>query len=99
MPFGLTNDPSILMMFVNKVLKEFIGKLVIVYLDDILIFNQTREEHLRHLKYVLETLQQEKLLINMKKCYFMKNELVYLGFVISKYGLKMDLEKIEAIVN
>jgi len=51
------------------------------------------------LKYVLERLQQEKLLINMKKCSFMKSELVYLGFVIFKDGLKMDLEKIEAIVN
>ena len=51
------------------------------------------------MKYVLERLQQEKLLINMKKCSFMKSELVYLGFVISKDGLKMDPEKIEAIVN
>ena len=83
----------------NEVLKEFIGKFFIVYLDDILIFSQTREEHLRHLKYVVERLQQEKLLINMKKCSFMKSELVYLGFVISRDGLKMDPEKIEAIVN
>ena len=83
----------------NKVLKEFIGKFVIVYLDDILFFIQTREEHLRHLKYVLERLQQEKLLINMKKYSFMKSELVYLGFVISRDGLKMDPKKIEAIVN
>ena len=83
----------------NEFLKEFIGKFIIVYLDDILIFSQTREEHLRHMKYVLEILQQAKLLINMNKCSFMKNELVYLGFVISKDGLKMDPEKIEAIVN
>ena len=83
----------------NEVLKDFIGKFVIIYLDDILIFSQTREEHLRHLKYVLEILQQEKLLINMNKCSFMNNELVYLGFVISRDGLKMDPEKIEAIVN
>ena len=70
------------MQLMNKVLKDFIGKFVIVYLDDILIFNQTREENLRHLKYVFERLQQEKLLINMKKCSFTNNELVYLGFVI-----------------
>jgi len=87
------------MWLMNEVLKGFIGKFVIVYLDDILIFSQTKEDHLRHLKYVLERLQQEKLLINMKKCSFMKSELVYLGFVISKDGLKMDMEKIEAIVN
>lgn len=68
-------------------------------MDDILIFSQTKEKHLRHLKNVLERLQQEKLLINMKKCSFMKSELVYLGFVMFKDGLKTDLEKIEAIVN
>ena len=72
---------------------------MIVYLDDILIFRHNREEHLRHLKLVLITLQKEKLLINMKKCSFMKKELVYLGFVVSKEGLKMDPDKVQVILN
>ena len=73
---------------------------MIVYLDDILIFSQNREEHLRHLKLVLRTLQkEEKLLINLKKCSFLKKELVYLGFVVSGEGLKMDPEKVQAILN
>lgn len=56
MPFGLSNDPSTFMMLMNEVLKEFIGKFVIVYMDDILIYNRSREGHIRHLNYVLTKL-------------------------------------------
>jgi hypothetical protein len=83
MSFGLTSLPSTFMRLMNEVLKDFIGKFVIVYLDDILVFSKTEKEHLRHLKMVLRRLQQEKLLVNLKKCSFMKTKLVYLGFVIS----------------
>jgi hypothetical protein len=99
MPFGLSNAPSTFMRLMNEMLKEFIGKFVIVYLDDILIFSRTKGEHLQHVRRVLEKLQQNKLLINLKKCTFLQKELVYLGFVVAENELKMDPEKIAAIIN
>ena len=74
------------------------GWVCYMYLDDIFIFSNIKEEHLEHVRKVLHRLREEKLLINLKKCTFMKEELVYLGFVISEEGLKMDSQKVKDIL-
>ena len=78
-------------------IKDFIGKFVIVYLDDILVFSDTKDEHLKDIDLVLRWLQEEKMMTNLEKCSIMQQELKYLGFLISKGTLKMDQNKVSAI--
>ena len=97
MPFGLTNASSTFMRLMNHVSRHFIGKFVIVYFDDILIHSCNMQEHMEHLRLVLNTLREARLYANLKKCTFCTNELVFLGYVVSSQGIKVDESKIEAI--
>ena len=87
------------MCVMNDVFRPFLDDFVIVYLDDILIFSGTWDEHVRHVKQVLYTLQREKLYVKLSKCEFGKTALVYLGHIVGGGQLKIDPSKIDVIVN
>nr|XP_029148743.1 uncharacterized protein LOC114925331 [Arachis hypogaea] len=97
MPFGLTNVPNTFMCLMNNVLREFLGKFVVVYFDDILIYSTCLNNHLSHVSAVLGVLRKEKLYANLKKCTFCIDRVIFLGFVMSASGIEVDEEKVKAI--
>ena len=81
------------MRLMNHVLRNFIGKFVVVYFDDILIYNKSLDEHVEHIKYVLAVLRKECLYANLEKCTFCTDKVVFLGFVVSAHGVEVEKDQ------
>src|SRR5437868_1229306 len=99
LPFGLTNAPATFMTLMNNIFQPYLDKFVIVYLDDILIYSKTKEEHLKHVHIILETLRKHQLYAKLAKCEFIKQRVEYTGHFISEQGITVDSRKIDTIRN
>jgi transposase InsO family protein len=97
MPFGLTNAPATFQTLINKILRPFLDKFVVVYLDDITVYSNSYEEHLEHLRQVFETLARHKLFANPAKCVFNKQEVKFCGHIVGNGTVKVMEDKVKAI--
>ena len=97
MPFGLTNAPAVFMDLMNRVFRPYLDQFIIVFIDDILIYSKSKEEHKEHLRIALETLKNHKLYAKFSKCEFWLDEVKFLGHVVSKEGISVDSAKIDAV--
>ncbi|KAK2417415.1 putative mitochondrial protein [Trifolium repens] len=99
MPFGVTNAPAIFMAYMNRIFNSFLDNFVVVFIDDILVYSKSEEEHGEHLRLVLQVLRESKLYANPSKCDFWLEEVNFLGHVISKEGIAVDPAKIDTVLS
>ena len=99
MPFGLTNALAAFMDLMNRVFGPYLDKFVIVFIDDILVYSSSKEEHAEHLRIILQTLREHQLYAKFIKCQFWLDRVAFLGHVVSAEGISVDPQKIEAIVD
>ena len=99
MAFGLTNAPAAFKDLMHRVFKPYLDQFVMIFIDDILIFSKSPEDHKQHLEIVLLTLREHQLYAKFSKCEFWNEQVMFLGHVISKDGLAVDPTKVEVVVN
>ena len=97
MPFGLTNSPATFQGLMNDTFREFLRKFVLIFFDDILVYSESEEAHIQHLKCVLEVMRSQKLYAKKSKCTFATSRVEYLGHFIDKNGISTDPAKIQAV--
>ncbi|KAG7633139.1 Retrotransposon gag domain [Arabidopsis suecica] len=97
MPFGLTNAPAIFMDLMNRVFRPHLDEFVIVFIDDILVYSKSREEHSEHLRLILRRLKEEQLYAKLSKCEFWLQEVGFLRHLVSREGVAVDPAKVEAV--
>jgi hypothetical protein len=97
MSFGLMNAPATFMDLMNRVFGQFIDRFVIVFIDDILVYSRSREEHEQHLRMVLQTLRDHQLNDKFSKSEFWLESVAFVGHVVSRNGIEVDPQKIEAV--
>lgn len=98
MPFGVSNAPGVFMEYMNRIFHLFLDRFVVVYIDDILVYSKSEEEHAEHLRIVLSVLKEKKLFAKLLKCEFWLREVSFLGHVISKGGIAVDPSKVDAVL-
>ncbi|GAU28867.1 hypothetical protein TSUD_293190 [Trifolium subterraneum] len=98
MPFGVTNAPGVFMEYMNRIFHSFLDKFVVVFIDDILVYSKSEEEHKEHLRIVLQVLKEKKLYAKLSKCEFWLEEVSFLGHVISNGGIAVDPAKVDAVM-
>ena len=98
MPFGLTNAPSTFQSFMNNIFKRYLRKFVLVFFDDILIHSNSWEEHLQHVKFVLNILRSHNLFLKREKCQFGQTQIKYLGHLIDVEGVSVNPQKVAAMM-
>jgi hypothetical protein len=99
MSFGLTNAPAYFMYLMNKVFMVYLDKFVVVFIDDILVYSETKEEHEEHLRLVLEKLRANQLYAKFNRCEFWLTQNAFLGHVISVARVSVDPGKIKDVLN
>ena len=99
MPMGLTNAPSTFQAFIQDTLRDYLDVFCVVYLDDILIFSRSQDEHDQHVMKVLDRLKAARLYANADKCEFDKTEVTYLGYLLGADGIRMDPKKLDTVAS